>query len=45
MALWGEKKWTQKDLKEMEDAVESLQEPDAIIVIERYLFLLRVAFQ
>ena len=34
-----------KHLKEMEDAVESLQEPDAIIVIERYLFLLRVAFQ
>ena len=29
----------------MEDAVESLQEPDAIIVIEGYLFLLRVAFQ
>ena len=44
MALWGKNK-KQKDLKEMEDAVESLQEPDAIIFIERYLFLLRVAFQ
>ena len=44
MALWGKNK-KQKDLKEMEDAVESLQEPEAIIVTERYLFLLRVAFQ